>query len=98
MRIDVEHAHESLHIVEEFTSWLEWLQIDFISLNSLVLFEGPNAHHGESWSFFCLSVANDKVLQGFMEEVGQEIDSELDYLTASNFIIINLKVITEVTT
>ena len=48
--------------------------------------------------FLCLSVASDLVLLGFMEEVGQEIDSELDYLTASNFIIINLKVITEVTT
>ncbi len=87
MCLDVKHTNQSLHIVEEFPCWLERFHVDFLRLDGLVLFKSPDAHH-VLFSKFCIIKCVARV---------EAIELECDYLTASNFIIINLKVIAEVT-
>ena len=43
--LDVEHAHQSLNIIEEASCGLKGLHVDSINLRRLVFFESPNGVH-----------------------------------------------------
>ena len=40
-----EHADQSLHVLKKSASRLEWLHVNLVGLDCVVLFEGPDVLH-----------------------------------------------------